>query len=61
MKDEGDPCPNRGPDCPYGKLILKQEPCYCAATHAPCSACTDAHLVCNYCELIPGNTFVAAK
>lgn len=50
MHEEGDVCPNRGPDCPYGSLVIKQDPCYCAATRMPpCSHCEHSWLECNSC------------
>ena len=37
------------PDCLIGKTDLKQEPCYCAATHAPCGNCEDSWFECDDC------------
>lgn len=44
--EEGGPCPAHG--C-AGHMQIEQDPCYCAATHAPCSNCTNSTLMCDEC------------
>lgn len=44
--EEGERCPFK--DCD-GIIGWDQEPCYCHAGNAPCSACENAHLSCCEC------------
>lgn len=39
--------------CP-GVMRLAQDACYCATTHAPCSACLDARIECDECGYVVG-------
>lgn len=43
--DEGDVCSV----CHDGYYRIEQEPCYCGAAPAPCSACENAWLECDEC------------
>lgn len=47
--EESCPCPM----CGEGYMKLTQEPCYCAATHAPCTNCTSSWLECTKCGATP--------
>ncbi len=44
--EEGGPCCN---GICEGVMVFQQEPCYCAATYAPCGACEASRLVCSAC------------
>lgn len=44
--DVDGPCPH----CRHASVEIKQDPCCCAATHAPCSACESNWLECPECH-----------
>lgn len=45
--EEGDKC---GREFCEGVMVIKQEPCYCAATRAPCSHCENSRCECDTCD-----------
>lgn len=50
--DSDKPCPvclKHTPELEPGVVDIKQEPCFCAATHAPCSNCESSWWECREC------------